>query len=552
MSHALPALHRSPTLFNLQLVSHASDLKKRRNSSLRCLTTCLDVPFERLEPGKLSSPHSSASSSSSSSSSSSDSQSPKLTVALLDISTPLAPLTPPPSTTARRQQEKIRIAKVADKEYRKRLRAILATRDRESSDEREFFGDSIRVVGRPITDADRNFLERIQHAVKEAESNDPSIPEMVKAALEISPLHGHGTYFIKEIDPEKRSLLATLKAEDISQFIAQHIHTIAVMQPADEVRGAEHSWDINAAKHGITPKWEVPNKVIAAGLTEDSVSIEAPVTSRSFTLLNTSRTSRIDSEQRTKQCFLTPFIPNAKTLLAFKLASKSCHDHVIDRCPKKYFDDMAAFDLYMGDVDRNLENMLINEKTGKIEAIDHALLLASKFQSPAVFAWFPWKQAHEPFNAETREKISALNFEEITTKIRRTYPTYPTQNLETLKICLYLLQQATRAGLTPFEIGCFFTGNLSCRYSSPMGFLYRRVRGPEERDPDAVYRRVTKAIDTAIVALKTHSETLRRNAHEKVCAMIEDDQLDEDDKYGEYVKRMQTSVEEFLFDRFHV
>jgi hypothetical protein len=173
----------------------------------------------------------------------------------------------------------------------------------------------------------------------------------------------------------------------------------------------------------------------------------------------------------------------------------------INHVTERSFQKMAIMDLALCNTDRNPRNLMIDPKTGEIGLIDHALILPAQFKSPGVFAWMLWDKANIPFSAESLREIADLDFERDSEKIRAKYPNYPKENLQTMRITYHLLKSASIRGLTPFQIGCFFTGHSNNFRQPPIHFLYEHAKEFEGDDPEKNYSRMIQCIDATLLKI---------------------------------------------------
>lgn len=391
-----------------------------------------------------------------------------------------------------------------------------------------------RVVGRPLVETELRFYQRVREAV--AFSEDSNLPIEIRQHLQVQ--NRRGTYFIKELDEDARKMLPELikQGGDLTDYIQSHTHIIAVFKPEDEVRGMrncrklkKHGDSMLPAKHGICPRFEIPNEVIAVGLRNKSAGIEAVITADCFNVLDQYGKPQ-ENERSSKRGFLMPFIPGMRDLSSLKtMYDSEPLDEAIERFPVDEFQSIALTDISLDNTDRHLENFLYSEQTGAIIPIDQALIFPARFSSSAKFSWMLWDQAHVPFRQDALNEIRNLNAEADIAKILETYPQYPAESLETLRITYYFLKKGAAAGLTPFQIGCFLTGDIT----APMSALYDKARRSAKDNPEAVYALMTKAIDAAIPALKT--------AFDSLVGDVED---------ADRNKQMQDRVEKFLINYF--
>ena len=110
-----------------------------------------------------------------------------------------------------------------------------------------------------------------------------------------------------------------------------------------------------------------------------------------------------------------------------------------------------------------------------------------------------WPQALEPFDLNALGEIGELNFSADLATIQHTDPDYPLESLETMKIAYHLLKYGAKEGLSPFQIGCFYTGNPL----SVMSNLYEKAKKHAgNENPETSFRNVAGCIESAIRHIK--------------------------------------------------
>lgn len=184
-------------------------------------------------------------------------------------------------------------------------------------------------------------------------------------------------------------------------------------------------------------------------------------------------------------------------------------DARISRIPLEQVQSIALLDLRTYNTDRHAGNVLINKKN-EIFAIDNGCIATRAFKDPAVYCWMKWPKARLPFSKAKKEAIESLDWENIKKVILDSFPEFPKESLITLEFSQFLVQEGTKAGLTPFQIGCFMSGRKlwgGVTMDSPMQTLY------EEYGSDP--KELKAAIKSLINSLNEKMESLEKQATEK-------------------------------------
>lgn len=360
-----------------------------------------------------------------------------------------------------------------------------------------------KVVGRELNPREQKFADSLLESVQAYQ--DLYFCQQLFSRLK------RGTYVVSIFDPK-----TCTTSKKIGLVIAQYLgfdeshpdrqfhfpyafgEPLAVVKPDDEVRGGRNhltkEHEINhQAMHGIRPEDEITNEVIAASLFPLSQPVLAVTMPGPFNY------NYLRGHPTPKRCAAIGHLTGMTELtnvpdIARTLNSISARD----------FQQMAIMDIALCNTDRNLGNIMIDPKTGKLGLIDHALILPQAFKSPGVFAWMTGAKAHIPFNRESLRQIDKLNWESDSAKILRDFPDYPSESLQTMRITYHLLKTGARYKLTPFQIACFLTGNSNDYRQMPMEVMYEKAKKLAQNNPDKTYALMTKCIDKAIKDLRAN------------------------------------------------
>lgn len=319
-----------------------------------------------------------------------------------------------------------------------------------------------QVLGRGLNKAEEELLQRVEQAV----SDSGYVAHLgIKSAK-------RATYFIyglnerNDIQKIREIVYNHLPVSGIFDLFAEYYFAaapIAVFKPADEVRGGLNAIDLSSvcSKIGIEPRWEIFNEIIAVGLRKIPLIV-----------VETTLTSRVFNNGDKKRGVLQQFIPQAESMnnLNMDTVMKARRGMSMEQ-----FQRMAIGDLSLCNTDRHLGNLMVTERDGGIHQIDQTLILPVAFASPAKLSWILWEQANQPFSKSALAEIDALDFEKDKRAVLSTYPTYPSENLETMRITYYLLQYGAEAGLTPLQIGSFLIGS-GWQESNFMNMLYAKSK----------------------------------------------------------------------------
>ena len=363
---------------------------------------------------------------------------------------------------------------------------------------------SLRAVGRSISQDDIELLKLVHESIQlsHSPSLSPKLHEFAGITRRI-----RGTYFIQDPRP-LRDFMEPIKAIEehftdqgiVKTIVSYCVNAqfIAVFKPADEARGMPNCrsaqsalGEIHPGQYGIAPDMDFANQNIAGGLHQIGYPVlEATLQDDHFYDRRTTPGTLL-----TKIGSLQPFIPD--TISLGDPESQPCQEAVAS-IPLDRLQETFILDLCLVNTDRNSNNLLYNPTTKQLFPIDHALLYPAQFKTAAELTWLNWKAAHQPLRQKALEKIAALHFEKDMAKILASYPNYPLESLETMRIAYSLLQMGVRVGLTPFQMGCFYTGNPA----SPMKNLYEKARETTD-DPELFFRRINECLESVMKDLMT-------------------------------------------------
>lgn len=380
---------------------------------------------------------------------------------------------------------------------------------------KSFSNQSFLPFGQPVSKQDLELAEVAKKSLELARTKEFN---HIRDFLGITRLV-RGTYFIQDarlaIDhlPIIEALQECYKTAQILKPIFHYLvgeHFIAVFKPVDEARGMPNCRDpkkilgeVLPGQYGIAPDMDCANQNIARGLhPEIGYSVlEIELEDDHFYQVGVSPETVL-----TKRGSLQAFIPNTLSMkdLSCEQTNAALADVPLDRLQQIFF-----LDLRLVNTDRNAGNLLYNTKIKQTFPIDHALILPARFQTASELAWIAWDQARLPFSPQILETIAHLDFEKDKERILSTAPNYPLESLETMRIAYALLQIAAQAGLTPFQIACFYTG----KPISPMMSLYANTREKTD-DPEKLFQIITDRLKTAVTDLKSRYAQLETTSHE--------------------------------------
>jgi hypothetical protein len=86
-----------------------------------------------------------------------------------------------------------------------------------------------------------------------------------------------------------------------------------------------------------------------------------------------------------------------------------------------------------------------------------------------------WPQSRLPFSEQSLATIRSLDAQAGAQVIKDIYPDYPQANLDIMETSYYLLKQGARYGLTPFQIGLFYT-SINVAWPSLLANIYDEAK----------------------------------------------------------------------------
>lgn len=320
-------------------------------------------------------------------------------------------------------------------------------------------------------------------------SFSPQAPD--KRSSEITTMNTPSPAVISMVASVQRACRSSpLEILDRATFLVRDKNSLplAVFKPRDMARGMVNSLESAAvvrSKISIQPALEAANEVIASEI------LNLPV---SAVMLNLEAIYSPESPQESKEGVLLRFI-NAQSLTP----EQSPLPFTLPSCQI-----LMLTDLLFCNTDRSLGNVLYNPSTHHVFGIDHACILPEEFVDSAILCWRTWPQAMTPFSTEFKELIRGLNFERNCEKVLTTFPAYSIQSLETMKICYYLLQQASLRDLPPFAISSLLVA-FSSQTSSVIRCHYVKAKiteaGSAEKTPQQVFENLCGLINQTLDVL---------------------------------------------------
>jgi hypothetical protein len=395
------------------------------------------------------------------------------------------------------------------------------------------------VVGGKLSACEQEFMDDFLESIRNAQ--DPRVSEAIRNQL-ISRLT-RATYIVTHINLKARELIHELEtnlffdaAKKVGLVIANYLgfdesnestplayivrqlaHPIATFKPGDEVRGGlnhlqknQHALKNLPGKLGIDPALEPLHELAASAffpLKQPVVEVTIP---GPFTYLG------------------TPKAPKRGIAIGYLhemvvLSKVSDITEVLNSISERALHHLAIMDIALCNTDRNSGNLMINLTTKEIGLIDHANILPAQFLSSGMFVWQRAKKANTPFSEESIKQIENLDFASDSRKILEYHPSYPEENLYTMRISYQLLKRGSAAGLTPFQIACFLTGDDKALRFMPMQRIYSKASALTEGDIEKRYALMCQWIDNIIEYLKNNPS----------CSGIDKEALE--DKLNEYI-----------------
>ncbi|KAG8045458.1 hypothetical protein GUJ93_ZPchr0008g12400 [Zizania palustris] len=148
------------------------------------------------------------------------------------------------------------------------------------------------------------------------------------------------------------------------------------------------------------------------------------------------------------------------SLQMFMKNSGSCEDIGPGAFPVQEVHKIAVLDMRLANADRHGGNILFHkDDDGQyvLIPIDHGYCLPESFED-CTFEWLYWRQAREPFSAETLSYIESLDVEE-DVKLLKLHGWQPSlKSARVLRIGTMVLKKGVARGLTAYQIG-----NVMCR-----------------------------------------------------------------------------------------
>lgn len=124
--------------------------------------------------------------------------------------------------------------------------------------------------------------------------------------------------------------------------------------------------------------------------------------------------------------------------------------------PVKEVHKIGVLDLQILNVDRHAGNILVTREedgTFGLVPIDNGFSLPDTVNNTLWFEWMNWKQAKEPFDAETLHYIEQIDIEKNVQKLQ--HLNIRPECLDMMRISTYLLKEGAKQGLTLYEIASF-------------------------------------------------------------------------------------------------
>ncbi len=258
-------------------------------------------------------------------------------------------------------------------------------------------------------------------------------------------------------DSERKMLTPKLtNSEGIngSYFIRQNVDgewkIVGIFKPLDEAVGAPNALKVGsivASKHGIKPGTE-GNREVWAWILGKALGVPPTVL---LTLGSPVFVRRVKDTPQNKPGSLQQFVPDARDF--HRIPQKEL-DEIIPKIRHSETHRIAILDLKLANTDRNKGNLLLSETDGvyTLHPIDHGCILSQKFVDAAAPYWAEFPGADTSFTPKEKEFIAAIDIEKDIEEIRKSFPSFSTEDEYTLRIATMILQEGARQDLSPLEI----------------------------------------------------------------------------------------------------
>lgn len=161
------------------------------------------------------------------------------------------------------------------------------------------------------------------------------------------------------------------------------------------------------------------------------------------------------------------------SLQKFVATDSDCEEIGASAFTRREVHKICVLDMRLANADRNGSNILacrLDEGGWELTPIDHGYCLPDTFEEIS-FEWKYWRQAKQPFGAETLKYISKLDAKEDLKTLEAHGITLREGCRYVFRACTSLLKKGAAQGLTPFEIS-----NIMCREAlepSPLETLFQ-------------------------------------------------------------------------------
>jgi len=161
------------------------------------------------------------------------------------------------------------------------------------------------------------------------------------------------------------------------------------------------------------------------------------------------------------------------SLQKFVATDADCEEIGASAFTRREVHKICVLDMRLANADRNGSNILasrLDEGGWELTPIDHGYCLPDSFEDIS-FEWTYWRQAKEPFSAESLQYISKLDAKEDLNALEALGISLREGCRHVFRACTSLLKKGAAHGLTPFEIS-----NIMCREAlepSPLEALFQ-------------------------------------------------------------------------------
>lgn len=146
------------------------------------------------------------------------------------------------------------------------------------------------------------------------------------------------------------------------------------------------------------------------------------------------------------------FIQNTQTL---HQCPKELQQDVLESTSSKTVDQIrkiALLDIQLGNTDRNLNNVLIDEET-TFTPIDHGLSLSHNLKDRMSPFWLKCAATRHPLSESEKTYIEGISFERLKEKITKEMPGINPETLAVLDTTTGFLKAASSFNITPYQMG---------------------------------------------------------------------------------------------------